>query len=104
MAFFGIGILYRPSPSPSLSQSNRSYQRLEYENLLGEADLQENGEYYRNAAAFGLKYFAYYMCFKCKEPYFGGQPRCDDGLDHFDPSELICGACSGIGVAECAKQ
>lgn len=35
-------------------------------------------------------------------PYFGGKPACNDGLDHFDPSELVCGTCSGIGVAECA--
>ncbi|CEO96492.1 hypothetical protein PBRA_005101 [Plasmodiophora brassicae] len=80
----------------------KSYQRLIYEGLLKDPDLMEGGPYYRNAMGYGMSYFAFYMCFKCKVPYFGGKPACNDGLDHFDPSELVCGTCSGIGVAECA--
>lgn len=80
----------------------KSFERAEYENLLSHTDITSpDGKYYGNAAGFALDYFAFYMCFKCKKPYFGGQPRCNDGLDRFDPSELICGSCSGVGLEEC---
>jgi E3 ubiquitin-protein ligase MYCBP2 len=82
----------------------KAYERAEYEHILNDDEItQSTGSYYRNPSGFAMNYFAYYMCFKCKNPYFGGQPRCNDGLDRFDPSELICGSCSGVGVEECAK-
>ena len=47
--------------------------------------------------------FAYYPCFKCKKPYFGGQQRCDAGdRDRdFKPDELVCGGCSGADQGGC---
>lgn len=82
----------------------RAYARSEYEGLLNDPSISsECGEFYRNPAGFSMDYFAYYMCFKCKNPYFGGQQRCNDGLDRFDPSDLICGSCSGVGIEECSK-
>jgi hypothetical protein len=37
--------------------------------------------------------------------YFGGQRRCDAGEQNreaFDPKDLLCGACSGAQIEECA--
>lgn len=82
----------------------KAHARAEYEHLLSDPEIAEStGSFYRNSAGYAMDHFAYYMCFKCKNPYFGGQPRCNDGLDRFDPSELICGSCSGVGVEECPK-
>ena len=49
-------------------------------------------------AAFAMHKFAYYQCFKCGKPYYGGDYQCAEagGGDQFDPSELLCGACSPI--------
>jgi E3 ubiquitin-protein ligase MYCBP2 len=46
---------------------------------------------------FAMRNFAYYECYECKKPYFGGMRRCDmaqgDGNDDHDPKDLVCGAC-----------
>jgi hypothetical protein len=46
---------------------------------------------------FALHNFAYYQCWDCKKPYFGGMRRCDqnngDGNSDFNEQELICGSC-----------
>ena len=46
---------------------------------------------------YALAIYAYYECFKCKKPYFGGLKNCEmnmeDDKKKFDPSELICPAC-----------
>ena len=51
---------------------------------------------------------SYYMCFKCKKPYFGGLKSCENNNQaegKFNPQELICGGCAasaiGGGVKEC---
>ena len=49
--------------------------------------------------------YAYFVCFKCGKPYYGGEARCDAGArDQFDPAELVCGACSDVTRAQmCPK-
>lgn len=51
--------------------------------------------------------YAYFMCFKCKQPYFGGLKDCQRGMDEdkreFDPKELICANCCEIPVENCPK-
>ena len=41
------------------------------------------------------------------QAYYGGEARCDEQVgagDDFDPSELVCGACSDVSRAQmCAK-
>jgi hypothetical protein len=34
--------------------------------------------------------FAYYLCFKCQTPYFGGNHACAAAAQAVDPSELVC--------------
>jgi len=53
---------------------------------------------------------AYYKCFKCKQPYFGGMKDCIAAQEEradFKVEELICGSCSAIsiggGVKNCPK-
>ena len=49
--------------------------------------------------------FAYYLCFKCHKPYYGGDYECIAAGEqpNFDPSELLCGACSPIQAQDCPK-
>ena len=54
---------------------------------------------------------AYYQCFKCKAPYFGGLKDCvraqEEGQAGFKLEELVCAKCSavslGAGANNCAK-
>jgi uncharacterized C2H2 Zn-finger protein len=63
--------------------------------------IKENGKFYKNPLGYAMHNFAYYMCYECKKPYFGGMRRCDmnlgDGNENFNEKELICGSC-------CAKK
>jgi RCR-type E3 ubiquitin transferase len=78
--------------------------RLEYEGLEGADELQEGGEFVGNPAGYALTKFAYYLCYKCNRPYFGGGVQCEVPGQAFDPSELVCGSCSHPGeVVTCNK-
>ena len=37
-----------------------------------------NDRFYQNLPAFSMFKCAFYMCFKCKGPYFGGMNDCGD--------------------------
>ena len=64
--------------------------------------------FYKDLQGYAMYKCSYYMCFKCKSPYFGGLKDCDagqmEGRAH-KPEELVCGKCSaasvGAGVKEC---
>ena len=89
-----------PALAPLLQPLNKLYQdvrkkalmRLSYDGLQ---DKVQGGEDAR--ALFALDKYAYYMCFKCNKPYFGGEKACAEarGGDDFDPSELVCAICVG---------
>lgn len=53
---------------------------------------------------------AFYMCFKCKNPYFGGMNDCGDeaaAAGEYRKEDLVCPKCSadlvGAGVKNCKK-
>ncbi|KAF6200677.1 hypothetical protein GE061_005120 [Apolygus lucorum] len=75
----------------------KALMRLEYEGLdKGRPD----------PAAYAMDRYAYYVCYKCKKAYYGGEARCDLDLGNadFDPAELVCGACSDVSRAQmCPK-
>ncbi|KAL1131023.1 hypothetical protein AAG570_012261 [Ranatra chinensis] len=75
----------------------KALMRLEYEGLdKGRPD----------PASYAMDRYAYYVCFKCKKAYYGGEARCDAelGSGDFDPAELVCGACSDVSRAQmCPK-
>ncbi|XP_037071412.1 E3 ubiquitin-protein ligase MYCBP2-like [Pollicipes pollicipes] len=82
--------------------------RCEYEGLkLSEAVTTPGARFYDQLAAFAMDRYAYYVCSKCQKAYYGGEARCDAALaggDDYDPSELVCGACSDVSRAQlCPK-
>ncbi|XP_067264969.1 E3 ubiquitin-protein ligase MYCBP2 isoform X19 [Chanodichthys erythropterus] len=86
----------------------KALMRLEYEGLhKSEAITMSGARFYNNPAGFAMNRYAYYVCFKCKKAYFGGEARCDAEAgqgDDYDPRELICGACSDVSRAQmCSK-
>ncbi|XP_073711041.1 E3 ubiquitin-protein ligase MYCBP2 isoform X17 [Misgurnus anguillicaudatus] len=86
----------------------KALMRLEYEGLhKSEAITMSGARFYNDPAGFAMNRYAYYVCFKCKKAYFGGEARCDAEAgqgDDYDPRELICGACSDVSRAQmCSK-
>ena len=60
--------------------------------------------------AWSLYKLAYYQCYKCKVPYFGGMKDCiaaQAASQEFKPEELVCAKCSslalGLGDTNCKK-
>ncbi|ODN02467.1 E3 ubiquitin-protein ligase MYCBP2 [Orchesella cincta] len=84
----------------------KALMRLEYEGLnTAEGIVSPGGRYFQDPSGFAMDRYAYYVCFKCKKAYFGGEARCDAEIQmEFDPSELVCGGCSDISQAQlCPK-
>lgn len=83
----------------------QTYEILEKENLLKNEDIVDPAsEYHNDPCGYGLyRRFAFYRCHQCKQPYYGGQARCADGLENQKPQDFICGGCSGIGKDSCKK-
>lgn len=95
-----------------------------------EAITTPGARFHNDPAGFAMNRYAYYVCYKCKkvpyelksllrvnvmrrglrinvwppfQAYFGGEARCDAEAgqgDDYDPSELICGACSDVSRAQ----
>jgi len=77
--------------------------RIDYHNMNNDPLLKSGGRYQDRVEDFIMEQFAYYLCFKCKQPYFGGTNQCAAGVaqpNNFNPEELICGACS---AGDCAN-
>ncbi|KAG0414124.1 hypothetical protein HPB47_008717, partial [Ixodes persulcatus] len=86
----------------------KALMRLEYEGLhRAEAITAPGARFHGDPAGFAMERYAYYVCFKCKKAYYGGEVRCDveaGPVDDYDPAELVCGACSDISRAQmCPK-
>ncbi|KAE8626015.1 hypothetical protein XENTR_v10006480 [Xenopus tropicalis] len=86
----------------------KALMRLEYEGLHKSDAITTPGvRFYNDPASYAMNRYAYYVCYKCKKAYFGGEARCDAEAgqgDDYDPRELICGACSDVSRAQmCPK-
>lgn len=86
----------------------KALMRLEYEGLhKAEAITTIGARFYSDPAGFAMDRYAYYVCYKCKKAYYGGEARCDAEAgpgDDYDPTELVCGACSDVSRAQmCPK-
>ncbi|CAL4105006.1 unnamed protein product [Meganyctiphanes norvegica] len=86
----------------------KALMRLEFEGLTNDKDIITPGApHYKDPTSFAMAHYAYYMCFKCKKPYFGGAAVCEagarDDADEFNPEELVCPGCTGIIVQDCQK-
>lgn len=73
--------------------------RLKIENMHNDKRLKEKGgKYYKNPKVFAMDRLAFYTCYKCSDPYFGGMRRCEEaGMEqnaNFNAKHLLCGRCS----------
>lgn len=81
----------------------KALMRLEYEGLHKAPEITTAGsKFYSDPAQYAMHRYAYYVCYKCGKAYYGGEARCDAeaGIDEYDPSELVCGACSDVSCAQ----
>lgn len=88
----------------------KALTRLQYDGLSEAAEFQDPANrYFKDPVGFALNRYAYYLCYRCGRPYFGGESRCniemlmDGASDDFDPSELVCGSCSDVAQAQVIK-
>ena len=100
--------VFRPMMSLYEKVKTKALMRLEYENKSKvEALTDEKSKFYQKPSEYSLDRYTYYLCFKCNEPYYGGEARCLDAVivsDEYDPSELVCGGCSNVTQAQiCPK-
>jgi len=86
---------------------DKAMMRLKYLHLENAPEIvQPNGMYHNNPEGYSMKRFCYYLCFKCKKPYFGGERACnaDQRVGDFNAEELVCGTCSDVGnKQQCVK-
>jgi len=75
--------------------------RLEYENQMKcEAITSPSSKFYQKPFDYAMWKYAYYVCYKCKKAYYGGEARCAEqasASDDYDPTELVCPACANVG-------
>lgn len=84
-------------------------QRIKFEGLDKAPRLSDpKDRFYNKLEEYALACLSYYMCFKCKKPYFGGLKSCDnvnEGNNKFEESDLVCGKCAAVsivsGVTDC---
>ncbi|CAG9311497.1 unnamed protein product [Blepharisma stoltei] len=77
----------------------KGLKRLKFEGMENDPRLNDpNDHYYQKPDIYALDRFAYYECFKCKQPYFGGKKECEENRDRagYNPQELVCPGCSAI--------
>lgn len=94
----------------------KALKRLEFEDLHKDPKLTDpNSRWYGKKLEYALMRLSYYMCYKCKQPYFAGRRECGDGPNvdnnnpnrQYDPKDCICGKCSNLsgvaGITDCKK-
>lgn len=52
-----------------MAQERLKYEGLEKDNRLTDS----TSPYYKKPKEYAMAIFAYFLCFKCKNPYFGGR-------------------------------
>lgn len=56
----------------------KAMDRFKAQGLDKHPRIQEGGDYFGCELEFAMKKMTFYMCFKCKNPYFGGMVECAD--------------------------
>ena len=62
--------------------------------------------YYNDPMGFAEHHYAFYQCYECKKPYFGGAKECGpaDEEEEVDRKELLCGKCQNVeSVDQCGE-
>lgn len=89
----------------------KAVDRLKFEGLDKDKRLHDpKDKFYNKFEEYALTRLSYYMCFKCKKPYFGGLKSCEnvnEGQREYQESDLVCGACASDnikgGVSNCPQ-
>ena len=84
-----------------------AFQRAKHEGIDKDKELRDpDHKYYNDLLGYAMDQLNYFICFKCKNPYFGGKKQCA-GMENFKPEDLVCGKCASeslqIGNAKCDK-
>eukprot|EP01083_Nonionella_stella_P317630 1157632_1 len=64
-------------------------------NRLELDDKMNDDEAMEDPLAYAIKLYSCFICFECKNPYYGGLNDCGGGFleDKIDPKERLCSAC-----------
>lgn len=84
----------------------KAMRRLKMEGMDKDERLTKpDSDYYQQPERYALHSFAFYSCFKCHKPYFGGRRNCDDArnADNTPPEELVCYDCSDMRAPACSN-
>jgi E3 ubiquitin-protein ligase MYCBP2 len=83
----------------------KAMERLRFEGLDRDPQVKSpSGRFYQNAAGFALQHYAFYQCFQCKNPYFGGARVCQAaGEKKINREELVCVSCQKLESLETCK-
>lgn len=74
--------------------SKKAMERLVYENLTRcDKITDRKSPYYNKPQEYAEHRFLFFMCFKCKKPYFGGAYECGGAEPDVDHKSLICPGC-----------
>lgn len=78
------------------SVESKALKRLRDMGLDKSEDVVKKGApFYGKPLEFAMHKFCYYLCYKCKEPYYGGDRACANNEERpYDPSELLCVKCN----------
>jgi len=118
MSHTSLETLIEPVTALREDVRRKAVMRVEYEGVMQVTS--DAGQSSHDAVtALAMDRYAYYMCFKCDKAYYGGEARCElaaaaaAGTEHhavvgrgraasedYDPSELVCGACSDVARAQ----
>jgi hypothetical protein len=73
-------------------------ERAQIEALSEEEKVKDpSSPYYNNMLSYAWDIYAFYMCYKCQQPYFGGRRACGENLvEEANPNEYICTECSSV--------
>lgn len=84
---------------------SNAVNRLKIDGMLNDDRLTNPGSaYFNNPEMYALHSFAYYICHKCKQAYFGGRRNCEQNqVENRDPAEMVCFDCGDVPKVECKQ-
>ena len=71
-------------------------QQLESDGKLNDPEVtNKNGAFYNNREGYAMKLYAFFLCYKCKEPYCFGSNNCGDNEEKYegDITRRLCEKC-----------
>lgn len=81
-----------------LDIQTKAIERAKMQGIDQDARLKNpDDQYFENLPKYAMARLSYYMCFKCKAPYFGGLKECGNNLENgenFKMEDLVCGKCA----------